>query len=96
MGTCSACGNTYVGTFDVTTHTGRHLVFDSIECAASMIAPACDRCGCMILGHGVQADEEIFCCANCARSAGVHTARDNAPHDATDLESARRRRAARR
>lgn len=76
MGTCSACGNTYDRTFDIRTFDGRALTFDSIECAASMVAPLCERCGTLILGHGVQVDADIFCCANCARDAGAHGPRN--------------------
>jgi hypothetical protein len=35
------------------------------------LAPACGHCGCRIVGHGVEADGSMFCCAHCAREEGV-------------------------
>jgi hypothetical protein len=78
MATCDVCGNEYDRAFSVTTAGGESFTFDSIECAAHRIAPACAHCGCRILGHGVQADGAVFCCANCARQAGVAGVSDNA------------------
>jgi hypothetical protein len=78
MASCSTCGNDYEWTFHVRTHQGDEYDFDSIECAAAKIAPQCEHCGCTVLGHGIQADQTVFCCADCARRAGVHEARDNA------------------
>lgn len=77
MPTCDTCGNDYERAFHVTTHDDRQLTFDSIECAAHQVAPRCSHCACVILGHGIQAGEEIFCCAHCARHAGSAGARDN-------------------
>lgn len=71
MGTCENCGNDYDKTFTMTT-VDRSGVFDSFECAAQAMAPRCARCGCIILGHGVEAaDGVIYCCAHCTREAGV-------------------------
>src|SRR5438034_1071911 len=43
--------------------------FDSFECAIHAVAaPACEHCGCRIIGHGVEADGRMFCCANCAKA----------------------------
>jgi hypothetical protein len=33
------------------------------------LAPACTHCGCSIIGHGVEMDGQLFCCAHCARHA---------------------------
>jgi len=55
----------------VTTDSGATYAFDSIECAAQMLAPVCLNCGCRILGHGVDGPEGVFCCASCARAEGV-------------------------
>jgi DNA end-binding protein Ku len=41
------------------------------------LAPSCAHCGCRILGHGIQADTAIYCCAHCARESGVGRAVDN-------------------
>lgn len=77
MATCDVCGNTYDKTFTVTT-VDRTGVFDSFECAAHALAPQCAHCGCRILGHGVESDDAIFCCASCARRTGEHALVDRA------------------
>lgn len=71
VGNCSTCGNEYDKAFEVTAHDGRSLLFDSLECAAQALAPTCGHCGCRILGHGVEADDKVFCCAHCAAESGV-------------------------
>ena len=77
MARCDVCGNEYDKTFEVH-HGGRSYTFDSLECAAQRIAPVCARCSCRVLGHGVEQDDQIFCCAHCARSHGKHDLRDRA------------------
>ncbi|MEV0945374.1 hypothetical protein [Rhodococcus sp. NPDC049939] len=77
MTTCETCGNDYDKAFTVT-RGGRTATFDSFECAAQAMAPICDHCGCRILGHGVEADGDIYCCAHCARKAGHHELADRA------------------
>ena len=71
MGTCAMCGNDYDKSFTVTTHDGKSQVFDSFECAVHAVAPTCEHCGCRILGHGVESDRRMFCCAHCAEQKGV-------------------------
>ena len=71
MGTCAMCGNDYDKSFTVTTHDGKSQVFDSFECAVHSVAPTCEHCGCRILGHGVESDGRMFCCAHCAQRKGV-------------------------
>jgi DNA-directed RNA polymerase subunit RPC12/RpoP len=78
MAICSTCGNDYELTFHVRTHEGNEYDFDSIECAAAKVAPQCDHCGCTVLGHGIQSDSTVYCCANCARHADVEGVNDNA------------------
>lgn len=75
MAQCALCGNEYDKTFTVTTSDGRSMVFDSIECAAQVVAPTCARCGARVLGHGVESDDRVYCCANCARLQGVGAVR---------------------
>ncbi len=75
MARCEVCGNDYDKSFEVR-HAGRSYTFDSLECAAQQIAPTCRHCGCKILGHGVEQDEQIFCCAHCARAQGKREVRD--------------------
>ena len=44
----------------------------------SCLAPTCEHCGCRIIGHGVEADGRMFCCANCAKQAGIQRVADRA------------------
>jgi hypothetical protein len=75
MAECEVCGNDYDKAFEVVTAGARHI-FDSFECAIHALAPACDHCGCRVIGHGVEADGRIFCCAHCAATAGATGLRD--------------------
>jgi len=70
MGRCAQCGNSYDKTFEITTD-GKTLVFDSLECAIAALAPTCPHCGVRIVGHGVEHNGSIFCCAHCAKHEGV-------------------------
>jgi hypothetical protein len=76
MATCDVCGNDYHLSFEVRA-AGRTYVFDSFECAIHLLAPACQHCGCRIIGHGIEAQGVFYCCANCARTAGVMAAADH-------------------
>jgi hypothetical protein len=69
-GVCEVCGNRYDKAFQVIAASGGSHVFDSLECAASVIAPTCAHCSCRILGHGLEAGGTMYCCAHCARKAG--------------------------
>jgi hypothetical protein len=76
MAICDVCGNDYDKAFTVT-RAGRTQTFDSFECAIHAMAPTCDHCRCRIIGHGVEADGGVmYCCAHCAKHAGVTTIRD--------------------
>jgi len=77
MARCDVCGNEYDKSFTITS-AGRQHTFDSFECAIHAIAPVCAHCGCKILGHGVEGQGAIYCCANCARQAGVVDVADRA------------------
>jgi hypothetical protein len=77
MAKCAVCGNDYQQSFEVVMAGERH-VFDSFECAIHKLAPACAHCGCRVIGHGVEAKDVIYCCANCARRAGATGVVDNA------------------
>jgi hypothetical protein len=70
MARCNTCGNEYEGSFEVIMD-GRTYTFDSFECAIHELAPTCESCGIRILGHGVQAQDRMFCCSHCARLQGV-------------------------
>jgi len=75
MAKCEVCGNEYDKSFEVRA-AGKAHIFDSFECAIHALAPICNHCGCKIVGHGIEADGLFFCCANCAKHAGVAQARD--------------------
>jgi hypothetical protein len=75
MPTCETCGNNYDKSFEVIL-AGKSHTFDSFECAIQALAPVCAHCGCRILGHGIEAKAEMFCCAHCAHESGVKEARD--------------------
>ncbi len=77
MAKCDVCGNDYDKTFTVTS-AKRTMTFDSFECAIHALAPVCDHCGCKVVGHGVEQGGSIFCCANCAKHAGVSGLKDRA------------------
>ena len=70
MAKCEVCGNEYDKSFEVIMGGRRHT-FDSFECAIHALAPRCEHCDCMIIGHGLEADGKCFCCAHCAAEMGV-------------------------
>ncbi len=70
MAKCEVCGNDYDKSFEVKAQGSTH-VFDSFECAIHALAPSCAHCGCKVIGHGVEGNGEIYCCAHCAKQAGV-------------------------
>lgn len=71
MPRCDVCGNDYAMSFEVHTRDGGRYVFDSFECAVHRLAPVCEHCSCRVIGHGIQVEGRFFCCAHCARQAGV-------------------------
>ncbi len=71
MARCETCGNEYDKCFQVT-QNGKAHTFDCFECAIEKLAPRCAQCRCHIIGHGVEAEGVVYCCANCAERAGVH------------------------
>jgi hypothetical protein len=77
MATCEVCENEYDKAFEVIVAGKRHT-FDSFECAIHALAPVCPHCHCRIVGHGVEADGQIFCCVHCARTAGKTQLKDRA------------------
>jgi hypothetical protein len=70
MAKCEVCGNDYDKAFQVV-RGGETHTFDSFECAIHALAPTCKHCGCRIIGHGVEANGTFYCCAHCAKHAGV-------------------------
>jgi len=41
------------------------------ECTIHALAPTCEHCGVGIIGHGVEANDSIYCCAYCASMVGA-------------------------
>lgn len=70
MAKCEVCGNDYDRAFDIVVDGETHT-FDSFECAVHQMAPVCGHCGCKVLGHGVEANDIVYCCAHCAREVGA-------------------------
>jgi hypothetical protein len=77
MATCEVCGNEYDKVIQVT-KAGQEHIFDSFECAIHALAPVCAHCDCRIVGHGVEANGTLYCCAHCARESGAEELRDRA------------------
>ena len=77
MAKCEVCGNDYDKSFEVSRGGERHI-FDSFECAVHRMAPVCAHCGCKVIGHGLETNGKIYCCANCARQSGARDLRDRA------------------
>lgn len=75
MATCNACKNEYDNTFKVI-KDNKEYEFDCFECAIHLLAPCCEHCGCKIIGHGIQAKNLYYCCANCLRNEGNDKAVD--------------------
>ena len=62
---CETCGNSYDHPLEIRIDGSSHY-FDCFECAIHALAPVCGHCGVRVIGHGVQVDTTIYCCANCA------------------------------
>ena len=77
MPRCENCGNDYDKSFEIR-WAGAIRVFDSFECAIHALAPTCAHCRTRIIGHGLEADGKIFCCAHCARDEGQQNLKDRA------------------
>ena len=77
MARCDLCGNDYDKAFTMT-REGETRTFDTFECAIAMMAPQCSHCRCKIIGHGVESSGKFYCCAHCAKVAGVSGVRDRA------------------
>lgn len=77
MPQCVTCGNDYDKAFFVSIGDATYS-FDSFECAIQRLAPTCEHCHCRIIGHGVEADGKMYCCAHCASGEGETSLRDRA------------------
>ena len=77
MAKCDLCGNEYDKAFQVM-RGNESWTFDSFECAIEKVAPKCAHCGCRIIGHGMEKNGAMYCCAHCAKEAGAAELRDRA------------------
>jgi hypothetical protein len=77
MAPCAVCGNEYDKAFEIR-HEGDSYTFDSFECAIHRLAPTCSTCGVRVIGHGVESEGIVYCCAHCAEHAGEDAVRDRA------------------
>jgi hypothetical protein len=75
MNKCEVCGNEYDKAFQVMME-GKTYTFDSFECAIHALAPTCQSCGVTVVGHGVEAYGDIYCCAHCAEREGISELKD--------------------
>ena len=75
MAQCETCGNEYDKSFEVIM-AGQTHTFDSFECAIQALAPTCKHCGVRIVGHGLEASGQMFCCDHCAEHSGVKGLKD--------------------
>jgi hypothetical protein len=76
MARCDTCGNDYDKSFQVISADGAKHTYDSFECAIHQLAPTCAHCECRIVGHGMEQNGTMYCCANCANQSGVNGMRD--------------------
>jgi hypothetical protein len=73
---CEVCGNEYERAFTITMGARSHT-FDCFECAIHALAPMCSHCRCKVIGHGVEKGATVYCCAHCAKQAGVKGLKDS-------------------
>lgn len=66
MARCEVCGDQEGEMMEILKQ-GKSYNFDSFECAIQALAPVCNYCGVKIIGHGLLADNQLFCGAHCAR-----------------------------
>ncbi len=74
---CDSCGNLYDKAFQILMDS-KEYTFDCFECAINKLAPKCEHCNNLIIGHGVETNERMFCCAHCASRMGYQNLTDRA------------------
>ena len=79
---CETCGNEYDKPMMIV-YEGRTYAFDSFECAIHKLAPSCTHCGVRVIGHGLEEDGRIYCCAHCAHHEGDVDVKDRFEHRAS-------------
>jgi hypothetical protein len=70
MARCEVCGNEYARPMVIRVED-RMGTFDSFECALQAMARGCAQCKGKVIGLGVVSGGSIYCCASCARHAGL-------------------------
>ena len=75
MAKCKVCNNEYDKAFEIVINGESHT-FDCFECAISALAPECAQCNTKIIGHGIENQDNFYCCAHCAKQQGVTDAQD--------------------
>lgn len=75
MAECDVCRNDYDKAF-VIQRGDQTFIFDCFECAIHLMAPRCAHCDCRIIGHGVETETNMYCCAHCATAAGSQRLQD--------------------
>lgn len=75
MPSCVVCGNDYDKAFEIV-KDGKSFFFDCFECAIHKLAPKCVHCNCKIIGHGMETNNNFYCCANCAKKEGEKAFKD--------------------
>jgi hypothetical protein len=89
MARCEACSNSYERLMKIELDGVVHF-FDCFECAIQKLAPMCAQCGTRVIGHGVEAGQVVFCCAHCAREAGLRGLKDRISEPKAGAGPARR------
>ncbi|HMB36345.1 MAG TPA: hypothetical protein VKV41_20040 [Methylomirabilota bacterium] len=70
MARCEVCGGEYPKAMEIRLN-GVSSTYDCFECAIHALAPSCEHCGCRVIGHGVEKQGKIFCCAHCAQQGAT-------------------------
>lgn len=73
MATCEVCGNENDNSIQVHIKRQQHT-FDTLESAIQGGSPTCSHCSCRLIGHGIEVEDRMFCCAHCAAEAGESNA----------------------
>ena len=78
MARCDVCGNDYDKSFQIV--QGRQVAhFRQLRMRHSWhLRRRVSHCGCRIIGHGMEAHGEFFCCAYCAKQSGAPQMKDRA------------------
>jgi hypothetical protein len=76
MAQCEVCSNKYDKGLEVML-PGRDIRLTALS-ARSGDGPACEHCGCNVIGYGIEVSGRFFCCAHCAKAATSAHVKDRA------------------